>query len=242
MLNVHQRLRILETYAVISGIIFLVLAVSAFVSDRSPAEHFEELSVERISIVEKNGTPRLVIANSTRMPDPIIDGKPFKTERPSGMVFYNQRGDEDGGLIFDAVAKEGGQYGAYGGLSFDQYRQSQIVALTYNDHSGTREAGLHVWDRPETSLTDLLDRRKAVESMPDGAAKTAALKSLSEANLSPNRVFVGKNKNREAIVALSDAGGRPRIQIVVAASGQSRLEFLDDDGKVSYSLPSSRSQ
>ena len=42
------------------------------------------------------------------MPDPIIDGKPFKTERVPGMIFYNGLGDECGGLIFGVV--KGGDY------------------------------------------------------------------------------------------------------------------------------------
>lgn len=235
MRNVHRRLRFLEIYAVLSSLVFVVLAVSAFMRD--PVGRFEELSVERLNVVEKNGTPRLVVANNDRMPDPVIDGKPFKTERPSGMVFYNRRGDEDGGIIFDGVSKDGGQYGAYAGLSFDQYRQSQIVALTYNDHTGSREAGLHVWDRPETSLADLIEKRKVIQAMPEGPEKMSAQKSLVEAELSPSRIFVGRDKNDEAQLTLCDAKGKPRINIGVTAKGEARIEFLDDSGQVTYSLP-----
>lgn len=93
-------------------------------------QKFTEIDVERLNLVEKNGTLRMVMANAERMPDPIINGKAFKTERPPGMIFYNGLGDEDGGLVFGAVAAKD-KYGAYHGFSFDQYKQSQILALLY---------------------------------------------------------------------------------------------------------------
>ena len=231
--NIQKRVRILEAYAVVSLLIFGVLAVSAFVQTKPK---FDEISVERLNVVEKNGQLRAVIANTDRMPDPIIDGKPFKTERVPGMIFYNGLGDECGGLIFGAV-KGGDKYGAYGGFTFDQYRQGQAVGLIYNDHTGSRQVGLSVWDRPETSMIELMQRREAVEKMPDGAEKEVARKSLRDSELSPTRVFVGKSKEREAKVTLYDAKGNPRINMIVDATGTPRLDFLDQSGKVTYSLP-----
>src|ERR1700730_9629989 len=125
MENMQKRVRLLEAYAALSMLFFGVLAVAAFAQTR---QKFDELTVERLNVVEKNGQLRAVIANTDRMPDPIIDGKPFKTERVPGMVFYNGLGDECGGLIFGAV-KAGDKYGAYGGFTFDQFRQSQSVGL-----------------------------------------------------------------------------------------------------------------
>jgi len=36
---------------------------------------------------------------------------------------------------------------------------------------------------------------------------------------------------------MSDAKGKPRINMSVAADGNPKLEFLDEMGKVIYSLP-----
>jgi hypothetical protein len=148
----------------------LAFFFSAFTQTK---QKFTEIDVERLNLVEKNGTLRMVMANAERMPDPIINGKAFKTERPPGMIFYNGLGDEDGGLVFGAVAAKD-KYGAYHGFSFDQYKQSQILALLYNDHSGKRQAGLKIWDRPETPISNLLLRREEIDKMPEGAEKTAA--------------------------------------------------------------------
>jgi len=238
MENIQRRVRFLEAYALASTLVFGVLALSAFTQTK---QKFDELSVERVNVVEKNGQLVAVIANSDRMPDPIVGGKSFKTERPPGMIFYNGIGDECGGLVFGAAtgenARAGDKYGAYGGFSLDQYKQSQAIGLIYNDHSGTREVGLKVWDRPETSQSEFIERGDVIRKMPEGPEKEAARKSLRESGFSPTRIFVGKSKEREAKVTLYDAKGNARINMIVDAAGVPRLDFLDENGKVTYSLP-----
>ena len=233
MEDVQKRLRYLEIYAVVSLIIFGVLAFSAFTKSR---EKFTEIDVERLNVREKNGQLLMVVANSDRMPDPIINGKSWKTERPAGMLFYNGLGDENGGLVFGAV-EGNGKYGAYQGLSFDKHKQAQTMALIYNDHSGKYRAGLQIWDRPETPLTDIITRREEIDKMPDGEAKTLAKKKLDEQNFSPTRIYVGKNADKESEVTLYDANGKARIKMIVGADGTPKLDFLDASGKVTYSLP-----
>jgi hypothetical protein len=233
MTNIHRRLRFLEIYAVISLTVFSVLAFTAFTKSK---EKFTEIDVERINVRETNGQLVMVAANSKRMPDPIVNGKSFKTERPAGMLFFNGLGDENGGLVFGAVEGKG-KYGAYHGLSFDKYKQAQAMALVYNDHSGKYRAGLHIWDRPETPLDQILTRQEEVNKMPDGEAKTAAANKLKQDNFSPTRVYVGKNAEKESEVTLFDANGKARIKMFVGADGTPKLDFLDASGKVIYSLP-----
>ena len=131
----------------------------------------------------------------------------------------------------------GDKFGAYAGFTFDQYKQSQAIGLIYNDHSGTREVGLKVWDRPETSQAEFIEKGELINKMAAGPEKQAAQKSLRETGSSPTRIFVGKTKEREAKVTLYDAKGNPRINMMVDAAGGPRLDFLDEKGKVSYSLP-----
>jgi hypothetical protein len=236
--NMQKRVRVLEAFAVLSLLVFGVLAFTAFAQTR---QKFDELTVERLNVVEKNGQLVAVIANTDRMPDPTVGGKTFKTERPPGMIFYNGIGDECGGLVFGAAtgenARAGDKYGAYGGFSLDQYKQSQAIGLIYNDHSGSREVGLKVWDRPETSQSEFIERNDVISKMPEGPEKQAARKSLRESGFSPTRIFVGKSKEREAKVTLYDAKGNARINLIVDAAGVPRLDFLDEGGKVTYSMP-----
>ena len=234
MKGVSRRLRFLEAYAVISSVVFVVLAFSGFTQTR---QKFTEIDVERLNIRESNGQLVMVAANSKLMPDPIVNGKAWKTERPAGLLFYNGLGDENGGLIYGAVQGKNGQYGAYQGLSFDKYKQAQAMALVYNDHSGKYRTGLQIWDRPETPLDEILTRQDEIAKMPVGDASAAAKKELGEKNFSPTRLYVGKNDNRESEITLYDAAGKARIKMIVTPDGTPRLDFLNADGKPIYSLP-----
>ncbi|MEQ1606181.1 MAG: hypothetical protein ABL999_15070 [Pyrinomonadaceae bacterium] len=233
MNDIHKRLRFLEIYASVSLLVFLVLAFSAFTRS---GDKFTEIDVERINVREPNGQLVMVAANSKRMPDPVINGKSWKTERPAGLLFFNGLGDENGGLVFGAVERKG-QYGAYQGLSFDKFKQAQTMALVYNDHSGKYRTGLQIWDRPEKPLNEILTRQEEIAKMPNGEVKTTATKKLQEENPSPTRVYVGKNAEKESEITLYDAAGKARIKMIVAADGTPKLDFLDAAGTVIYSLP-----
>jgi hypothetical protein len=233
MVNFDKRLRILEVYSVVSMMVFCTLAFGAFSRSK---EKFTEIDVERLNVREKNGQLVMVAANSDRMPDPVVNGKTWKTERPAGMLFFNGLGDENGGLIFGAVEGKG-KYGAYQGLSFDKFKQAQAMALVYNDHSGKYRTGLQIWDRPETPLDQFISRQEEIAKMPDGEAKAAASKKLQQENFSPTRVYVGKNAEKDSEVTLYDASGKARIRMLVTADGTPKLDFLDAAGKVIHSLP-----
>lgn len=232
-MKIRTKLRILEIWAVVSLVVVAAIGFSAAAND----DRFEELTVERLNVVEKNGQLVMVAANSSHMPDPVINGKAWKTERPAGMLFYNGLGDENGGLVFGAV-EGGGKYGAYHGLSFDKHKQAQAMALVYNDHSGKYRAGLQIWDRPETPLSEILIEREKIAKMPDGPDKKAAQEKLDKKNFSPSRIYLGKNAESESELTLYDANGKPRLRLFVAADGSAGIDFLDSEGKVVSSVPS----
>ncbi len=57
----------------------------------------------------------------------------------------------------------------------------------------------------------------------------------------PNFSILVKGRNKDAVIYLYDAKGKERIRMSVSAEGTPKLEFLDADGKVTYSLPNSSS-
>src|SRR4051812_46978325 len=94
---------------------------------------FDEITVERINVVEKDGTLRMVIANRDRSPSPMEYGKPFGQgagDRP-GIIFFNDEGTENGGLIFSGHTKDG-KVESTGSLTFDQYNIDQALALQFS--------------------------------------------------------------------------------------------------------------
>lgn len=110
---------------------------------------FDEIRARRIDIVEPDGTLRMVISNKDRLPPVIIKGKehPENGEpRPqAGMIFYNDEGSENGGLIFGGRQNEKGEVIDSGGsLSFDKYGAGQIIQLIGVDDKDNRIAGVGV--------------------------------------------------------------------------------------------------
>jgi hypothetical protein len=152
------------------------------------------------------------------------------------MLFFNEAGDEVGGLTYTGREVDGVRR-ANAGLMFDQHRQDQTIGISYSESGGRRSAGLQVWDRAETGLGALVDALNAANKLTGAERDKALAAARAAAPAGPRRVFVGKNTDKAAIVSLADADGRPRLNITVDADGNPRIEFLDADGKVVAKLP-----
>jgi len=121
---------------------------------------------------------------------------------------------------------------------FDQFRQDQTIGISYSERDGQRTAGLQVWDRSDTPLSELIEKLNAANRITDPAQREAAVKAArAAAPPGPRRVFVGKLPDRSAAVSLADADGRPRLKMVVDGAGNPRIEFLDSQGTVVARIP-----
>lgn len=240
--KIQRELRFLKGYALISSLAFAGLIFLA-AKQATNKTKFEEIDVERINIVEKDGKLRLAISNRDRSPGPIIGGLYMKTRegRRPGMIFFNDKGDECGGMTWGSKEKNG-NISADAGLMFDQYNQDQTVGITYSQTNAERSSGLRVWERPLTPMADFARQIDEIESMKDGPEKTAALTKLREQAVASGitgvaRVFVGRGTKNEAVVSLADSKGKPRILMSVDGANVPSLQFLDETGKVIFKLP-----
>jgi hypothetical protein len=68
-------------------------------------------------------------------------------------------------------------------------------------------------------------------------ANTDQMKEWNETLGGAVRAKIGRDRDKPAVVRLGDPKGRPRLKLSVDATGAPKLEFLDEPGKVSYSLP-----
>lgn len=154
-------------YSVVLSTIFSVVLLTGATLHRS--QSFDEIQVHRINVVEPDGTLRMVISDHDRMPGVIVKGKESpKVDRPqAGMLFFNDEGSENGGLIFGGYRNDKGEVVDSGGsLTFDKYGASQIVQLAGVDDKGDKFAGLAVNDQD----TGRRSRRIWVGTGADGAA------------------------------------------------------------------------
>ena len=237
MEKLQRDVRLLKAYAFVVTVLLGVLTFAGF-SQGNQKNKFAEIDVERINIVETDGKLKMVISNSDRQHPGIIDGKTLSRKRPAGMLFFNEKGDECGGLSFNGDQKDG-KASAGALLAFDRFLQDQTVAIQYGESNGQYSAGLRVWDRPDKSLGEVVDKLQAIDKMADGPEKTQAMQKLRETSGAgaAQRVFVGKTREKAAALTLSDPQGRPRAQLIVDAQGAARLEFLDEKGVVIQSIP-----
>ena len=231
--------KLLIVYSAILTIAFAGSLTGGAIASQGPApQAFTEIDVQRINVREPDGTLRMVISNTARTPGIFIRGveRPHPSgRRTAGMIFMNDEGTENGGLTFSGRRLPDGTAVSGGHLSFDQHEQDQVIQLTQNEQGGRRWAAMVVNDRPDTPLDFDLARR--ISAMPEGPERAAEIQRvMAEGTFGRQRVWVGKTRDRESAVLLSDAMGRPRIRMRVAPDGASAIDFLGEDGSVIRSL------
>ncbi len=176
----HQFLLI---YSAALSTVFAVVMLTGASTHRKQA--FDEIQVHRIDVVEPDGTLRMVIANKDRLPPVIVKGMEHPElgePRPqAGILFYNDEGSENGGLIFGGRKNEKGEVvDAGGSLSFDKYGANQIVQLAGVDDASDHFAGLavngqnrRIWvgttgdGSASIALMDISGRKRIVMQVPE---------------------------------------------------------------------------
>jgi hypothetical protein len=238
-------LRFFKRYAYVSTALTAILGLAAFTNVTQQKQKFGEIDVERINIVEPDGKLRMVISNRPRSIGPIYKGKPFGYPgggRP-GMIFFNDEGTENGGMGFSGQRMPDGTFRANSQLAFDQFDQDQILYLSYSDNNGNRQAGLTVADRAVVSIYDVVMKRDSImKAHPEGQARNEALARLmgpvNGVPMQAQRVYVGRDRAKTAMVNLSDPQGKIRLRMLVDSLGAARIEFLDANGTVTSRIPS----
>lgn len=235
MNKVEKELRFLKIYA--SALTIVVALLFGWVFTATSTKRFDEIDVERINIVEADGKLRMVISNQLRQHPGTMDGITYderKGKRPPGMMFFNEKGDEVGGLVFDGNTGKG----QGGSLTFDKFRGDQTIQFIHEEEANESYfAGLKMNDQ-NMPLNDLVERQKEISKLPTKEAQDSAYRALREQGLlMTERIRIGKDYDKSSIIKMKDAKGKVRIELKVEASGNPKLTFLNEVGKVIYSLP-----
>jgi len=199
----------LFVYSLIATLALIAVLILFNKSLNSGANKFDSIEAQQIRIVEPDGTLRMIISNSKRLPGVIVHGKEVeKIDRPqAGMLFFNDEASENGGLIFSGSKNSKGEVVNSGvSLSFDRYGGKQEVNLIGVNDKDDRFAGLSINDSKQ------------------GEIKT------------PARIWVGRNQDGSSEISLMDSTGKKRIEFKVLDNGQSSINFLDTNGKILNSI------
>ena len=235
-----------------AAVAVLALGLSgAVIRIATTASSPDVLTVERLEIVEPDGSPAMVLANSQRPAVATVDGHVLmegQEEERRGVpsiIFFDGKGDEVGGMLFGVRETPGG-YLAVRHLSLDANDQDQTVVLAhYQDPEGS-SSGLTISDRPARSLLDSLAQlglsagasreqlQAAMERLPEDG-REARLREL----FGTNRAFFGSTRGGEAGLTLRDGEGHQRIVIEAPREGEPSIRILDAEGAVVLRLPES---
>ncbi len=211
-------------------------------SDPGRRASFDEITVGRINIVEPDGTKRLIISNKAQFPGDFLQGK--EGARPdrrdfAGMLFINEEGTENGGLIQKGSIGADGKITSGLSLTFDRFRQDQALQLMNNDSAGHQMTALRINDVPyfgATSLEDGARLRAEARKLPEAEQRAYWSKLADEGRLSQNRIWLGNTAGKSSTLQLKDAKGRTRMMLLVSADGKAEIQMLDEQGKVSKSI------
>ena len=211
-IKLAKEVRFLRVYASILTLVCGMTMLSAFVG-QNRKQKFEEIDVERINIVEKDGKLRMVISNEARQHPGINNGKviPRKGPRPPGMIFFNHLGDEMGGLVFG----DNGGLGHFGQMTFDKVRNDQAIGFRYlESDNGTYSTGLELWQQPNIPSDVVNSKYEAAQKLTDELARKAAIQAMVDNNeLTQQRLFLRKRRDNSTLLLMSDIKGKPRIRM-----------------------------
>lgn len=243
----NKELVFLRTFAVTTAVGLLIVLVTAF--KNSGNQRFAEIDVERINIVEQDGTVKMVITNVERFPNGVekINDRPTNADRKkrSGMLFFNEDGIEAGGFIYDGKKTADG-HSAGLSLTYDQYDGDQVMQLLTQDvGQGDKRfvsSTLTFNDRPskETQLRTMEIMNELEElGKTDQQAMRAKYKEYEAQGLVGGvpRVMLGKSRSENNGLFLFDEKGMPRAMFYVDKENNAKLDFYDAQGNTIASFP-----
>ncbi|MEO0570066.1 MAG: hypothetical protein AAF039_00075 [Bacteroidota bacterium] len=219
---------------------------------------FEEIDVERINIVEPDGTLKLALFSSSKLRRGLDGDKRKGAGTISGIWFYNEEGYETGGLVFDGKSISGGQNSGVS-LTFDGYRQDQTIAIQHNEKKDSinsyYEDGIQIMSRPDfTDVKEEYDFYKLKYPDTFGDENTPRLtKEIIDSidlelardyKVAKKRIYLGNQRGDLGQGWFDNSGlyiknkyGKDMIRIYVDKKNTPKFEVLDSLGNmVKYNL------
>lgn len=229
---------------VYSGVLTIALASVVLLGARRPASNadFDQITVHRINIVEPDGTTRMVLSDKAEFPGAYFRGKEYpRADRvDTGMLFNNDEGTENGGLIFGGSTDAKGVPHSWGHLSFDEYQRDQTAVIESSSDGSSRTTYYLVNDddRPYSLTPQVAADWAQVAAMPAGPERDAATNAwhVKYPGGIVNRGYFGRAKDKSVALILKDQQGHERLVARVAPDGTPMLQFLNADGTVARTL------
>jgi len=248
MKNLNKELMFLRTFAVSSVAAIVQLTTTGFSNNNH--NKFASIDVERINIIEPDGTVKMIITNVDKFPNgkEIINDRPTneKRKKRSGMLFYNEDGIEAGGFIYDGRKNEQGHSSGLS-LTYDQYGGDQVMQLINTDieRNGKRivSSSLVFNDRAENETQESTARIMAeIRAINDKKLRKQKYDEYEKQGLigSSTRVMLGKTRSENNGLFLFGKDGSIRGMFYVDKNDQAKFEIYGDNGELKSSWPTTK--
>lgn len=200
---------------------------------------FDEITVRRINVVEPDGTLRMVLSDKSKFPGIIFKGKeyPHADRQTAGVLFFDDEGTENGGLIFGGAKDKNGKVESWGHLSFDRYNQDQVFTIDTGESDGRRRFGIGIWDRGDYPLMDAIEASQRIGKLPEAQQQTEWAKFATSHTGDAQRAYLGRMEDRSVGLRLMDREGHERVRLRVQPDGSPIMQFLDASGGVTAQFP-----
>jgi len=237
MKNSFDSQRFLTIYSGVLTVVFAVTILGGFATSKKIV--FEEITAQRVNIIEPNGTLRMVISDKALFPGIYLKGQehPHPNRKTAGMLFFNDEGTENGGLTFGGGKDKNGQVSSYGHLSFDEYEQDQVFTIDASQQGSKRRSGLSLVDDPDYPIGELIAVTDRIAKLPPDQQKAEVAKFADSHGRPHQRLYLGRGDDRSVALKFKDVEGHDRIVIQVAADGSPVIRFLDQNGGIVSELP-----
>jgi hypothetical protein len=237
--SVRRQIRLLQITTVCSTMLAAVALLGAAQAVRQ-VSFFDTITTHRINVVDREGKLAMVIASHDDEATPIIHGYRGRREQgnhaDNGIIFFNQRGDEQGGLVWNAALDRSHSGDS---LSFDTANTDQLIHVEDGDDNGHHYADVIGWQRAANEEATIVPLIRELDAAHTPAQRQAVMAKLRVLPGAPTRFFLGYDERNVSRLNLDDAQGHPRIRLFVDPDGTAKLQFLDAAGHVTYELPHS---
>ncbi|PKG44012.1 hypothetical protein [Psychroflexus sp. MES1-P1E] len=245
MKKLNRELVILRTFTVSTVAIMAVILLFAFKTNEN--QKFGTIDVERINIVEADGTVKMIITNVEQFPNGETKINNMATnknrKKRSGMLYFNEDGLECGGLIYDGTKNEKGHSSGLS-LTYDRYDGDQVMQLLTTDEERGDErrvsSALMFSDRTANVSREEHDKIMAeIDSIKDKKLRRKKYREYSDQGLigGTPRIMLGKTGSQNNGLFLFGDNGKTKAMFYVDKSNNVKLEVYDDQGNVTNSWP-----
>lgn len=150
----------------------------------------------------------------------------------AGLLFMNDEGTEQGGLIWGAGQTPDGSIENHSHLSFDQYEENQVFAVDAGQDGKEKFSQISMTDQGDYPIEEKRKANDRIQHLPAPEQDAAWNKFFATHRHDVKRLTIGRLTDGSVGLIMRDGNGKVRLHLAVDAKGEPSLQLFDASGKV----------